>query len=182
MTEQELTQEQQPESEQPESEQPIEREAPFAQVTAPPYVPPQYAGFWLRTLALVLDTLALYSFYVLLRFVSGQPVSNPSIKWLLFELLIGFIYYISLTAVYGQTLGKMVLGVRVIAGENQRPGPGTVLFRELIGKFVSFITLFIGYMLAGWNKEKRALHDILCGTYVVIINEEEKPHVETSPQ
>ncbi len=143
-------------------------------------VPARYAGFWLRAMALVLDTLALYSLYIIIRWLIGHPISDPSFMMIIFELVIGFLYYITLTAIYGQTLGKMVLGVRVIVADHRRLHLGTVLLRELLGKFVSFITLGIGYMLAGWNKEKRALHDMMFGTYVVIINEEGANDVQSN--
>jgi uncharacterized RDD family membrane protein YckC len=32
---------------------------------------------------------------------------------------------------------------------------------------LSAFTLYIGYMMAGWDEEKRALHDRICDTRVV---------------
>jgi uncharacterized RDD family membrane protein YckC len=35
------------------------------------------------------------------------------------------------------------------------------------GEYLSALTLFIGYMMAGWTERKQALHDLLAGTLVV---------------
>ena len=42
-----------------------------------------------------------------------------------------------------------------------------VVYRETIGKFLSGVIMNIGYIIAGIDSEKRALHDILCDTRVI---------------
>lgn len=97
-------------------------------------------------------------------------------------------YFIMLTFHTGTTLGKRLLNLRVITikkettvqeidhvsadiKDNHNAAPKTpdfmdVLYRETIGRFLSGI-LCIGYIIAGVDKEKRALHDILCDTRVI---------------
>ena len=42
-----------------------------------------------------------------------------------------------------------------------------VVYRETIGKFLSGVIMNIGYIIAGIDSVKRALHDILCDTRVI---------------
>ena len=42
-----------------------------------------------------------------------------------------------------------------------------VIYRETVGKFLSGVILSIGFIMAGIDKEKRALHDMLCDTRVI---------------
>ncbi len=65
------------------------------------------------------------------------------------------------------TLGKMIFGMRVTDLAGNR-----ISFERATGryfaKWVSTITLFIGYIMAGFSERKQALHDLLAGTLVRI--------------
>ena len=67
---------------------------------------------------------------------------------------------------YGATLGKMACGIRVV-----RPDGSPVTYLRAFGrywaKFLSGIMLLIGYIIAAFDAEKRALHDHICDTRVV---------------
>ena len=84
----------------------------------------------------------------------------------LVPLAISGAYEIILTAVGGQTLGKMVCGVSVVRADGTAIGLGRSIARYF-AKFVSAFTLLIGYLIAGFDPKKRALHDMICGTRVV---------------
>jgi uncharacterized RDD family membrane protein YckC len=86
-----------------------------------------------------------------------------------FGLLFGLsaLYQIYLGGVLGQTLGKRLLGLRVISSRGEAPGP-------LIAS-VRFLTMVLSLALAGlgflwciFDRERRALHDHLSGTYVIL--------------
>lgn len=130
----------------------------------------RYAGFWLRFVAAVLDGLVLWAIsalsFDLIRKAQGMDPLGWS--WVdAAELLAGFAYYVILTKVYGQTLGKMIVGIRVVPRHGGENGWGSIFLRETIGKFLSAVLLMIGYLMAAFDKRKRALHDRLAGTYVV---------------
>ncbi|WP_369412904.1 RDD family protein [Oceanobacillus alkalisoli] len=65
--------------------------------------------------------------------------------------------------------GKMICRIEVV-----NPDMTQISFWKSLGRvfayIVSAIPIMIGYMMAGWNKEKRALHDIICSTRVVYRN------------
>ena len=42
-----------------------------------------------------------------------------------------------------------------------------VVYRETIGRFLCSLSVGIGYMVAGWDGQKRGFHDMLCDTRVI---------------
>ena len=81
-------------------------------------------------------------------------------------LLVPMLYEVVFIGWRGQTPGKMVLGLRVI-----RMDGGDVdyvkSFIRWIGKIPSGLLLGIGYIMAAFTENKRALHDMIAGTRVV---------------
>ena len=126
-----------------------------------------YAGFWVRFGALLLDGIVLGTVFAILNSLWNIDIQNPPPEISLLQSLITVIYYVLFTVNYGQTLGKMALGIRVIRQDGGPSSWGAILFRETIGKFFSAITLLIGYIMVGFDPKKRALHDRLAKTYVV---------------
>ena len=67
---------------------------------------------------------------------------------------------------YGATLGKMALGLRVVTSEG-----APVTYARALGRyFAKLLSAFlcgIGYLLAAFDEQKRALHDRICDTRVV---------------
>ena len=64
------------------------------------------------------------------------------------------------------TLGKMALSLQVTDLEGRR-----ITFAKATGRFfakyLSVLTLGIGYLMAAFTERKQALHDIIAGTLVV---------------
>jgi uncharacterized RDD family membrane protein YckC len=67
----------------------------------------------------------------------------------------------------GQTFGKQIMGIRVVRDDGQPVTAMTVLVREVLGKFVSSIIFYIGYLMAFFDSSNRALHDRIATTHVV---------------
>ena len=68
----------------------------------------------------------------------------------------------------GYTPAKWALGLHVVdkvTGSN--PGLLRMLLREIIGKFISAIFLWLGYIWALWDRDSQAWHDKIVGTVVV---------------
>ena len=79
-------------------------------------------------------------------------------------------YYVALTGLKGQTLGKMALGIMVVNAQGEAPGIRRAAFREIVGKLVSEIAIFLGYLgylWIGWDRKKRGWHDHIASTHVV---------------
>ncbi|MFO7262520.1 MAG: hypothetical protein A6D91_09180 [Bacillaceae bacterium G1] len=130
----------------------------------------RYAGFWLRFLAAVIDVIVLWSVSALsLDWIrKAQGIDPLEFSWVdAVEIAVGMVYYVVLTVVYGQTLGKMIVGIRVVPRHGGKNRWGAILLRESIGKLLSTLLLMIGYLMVAFDKEKRALHDRMASTVVV---------------
>lgn len=84
----------------------------------------------------------------------------------LITTFVAFLYEVTLIRYYGATLGKMAVGVKVIRTDGSGVSWGISTARYFM-KIVSSLTLMIGYIMAGFDDEKRALHDRVCDTRVI---------------
>jgi uncharacterized RDD family membrane protein YckC len=133
----------------------------------------QYAGFWMRFWAYLVDLIVIGSvnrilIYPLLQWLD-LPMSDSGIFSLeaILTAIVFYAYFVLMTKWSGQTLGKMVLGIRVVGKEDDGLPWTTVLFRELVGRFISKTIFFIGYIIVGFTNTKIGLHDIFADTYVI---------------
>lgn len=67
---------------------------------------------------------------------------------------------------YGATLGKMALGLRIVRPDGARVGYGRAFVRPL-AEMISGLLLYVGYFMAAFDGERRALHDRMCDTRVI---------------
>lgn len=84
----------------------------------------------------------------------------------LFQYLLPALYEILMIGKFGATLGKMAMSIKVVTPEGQPISYGRSVGRYF-GKMLSGIILGIGYFMAFWDPEKRALHDRICHTRVI---------------
>lgn len=83
------------------------------------------------------------------------------------NLVVSAIYNVVLMTLFnGQTLGKMVFGMRVVKKNGRRISVLDALLRNVLGYMVSQIFL-LGYIWAVADGEKQAWHDKMAGTLVV---------------
>lgn len=121
-------------------------------------------GFWVRFVSFVIDL-------VIVGVIQGAstailvPVMGPLVVIPIY--LISPLYFVLLTGLKGQTLGKMAMGVKIVNARGESPGIWRALLRETIGKFVSSVFFMLGYLWAGWDSRKRAWHDYIAGTYPI---------------
>jgi uncharacterized RDD family membrane protein YckC len=142
----------------------------------------RYGGFWIRFAAYFIDYVILQLVNVVLLVgmfavmaASGggdESASGPNFVIVLFYLLMfatAFFYYVVPTGhpkMQG-TLGKRIVGLRVIRENGENVGYGLAFGRMLAYGFLTGITLGIGLIMAAFDKEKRALHDHVCRTRVI---------------
>lgn len=82
-------------------------------------------------------------------------------------------YFILMTYFQGATLGKKVLRLKVVSIKgNGKLTALDVIYRETIGRYLSDIFLGIGYLTIAFTDEKKAIHDMLCGTRVIGVKKE----------
>lgn len=151
----------------------------------------EYAGFWLRFVAYIIDgvILGFIEFLMVIPMLgllgmnfalmeSGQieniepEVLIPAIisagsGIYLSIFLISWLYYALFEAGPRQaTIGKMALGIVVTDMAGNRLNFAKASLRYF-GKIVSGAILMIGYIMAGLTQKKQALHDIIANTLVI---------------
>ncbi len=126
-----------------------------------------YAGFGIRFAALIIDAVVLGIVVAILSLVNITSITDPSASGTIIQTLISFAYYIIFTATTGQTLGKMALGIMVVDANGGKLAIGKVILRETIGKFVSFVTLFIGFIIVRFDAKNQGFHDKIASSYVI---------------
>lgn len=121
----------------------------------------EYAGFWIRCGAYLIDGLVLGLFNLLVG-LATEDVSQAQ----LLQIAFGAIYMVGFWVADGATPGKKVFGLRVQMVNGEPIGIGAGLLRY-VGYYVSGLTLGIGFLMVAFTPEKRGLHDYIAGTVVV---------------
>nr|WP_295969856.1 RDD family protein [uncultured Bacillus sp.] len=133
---------------------------------------PNYAGFWIRFWAYLLDLIVIGSINGILVYPVFRLLDLPAKESSMFApvsiitAVFFYGYFVLMTKFFGQTLGKMVFGLKVTTIENKKMNWSTVLFREWIGRFIS-TTIFILYAVVAFLPKKQGLHDLFADTVVI---------------
>jgi uncharacterized RDD family membrane protein YckC len=151
----------------------------------------EYAGFWLRLVALVIDNVLLgLGFFLVvipLLFLTGfrtffdefhpdDAVNDVGIFMLIVffflvatgALVLTWLYHALMESSEWQaTLGKMALGLVVTDMAGQRVSFGRATGRHFGKIITNVVPAFIGYIMAGFSDKKQALHDMLAGCLVL---------------
>jgi uncharacterized RDD family membrane protein YckC len=138
-----------------------------------------YGGFWIRFAGVFIDGVLMQvvrvplSLLLLGTVMSPLAAAKPNPAVFTGMLTLGFVsmliaclYEVIMIHQFGATLGKMAVGIKVIRTDGSGVGWGTSIGRYFM-KIVSGLILGIGYIMAGFDDEKRALHDRVCDTRVV---------------
>ena len=146
-----------------------------------------YAGFFIRLFAFTTDVILIGALSHLFLFF----LHDSLVKTVL-SLSIYLLYFILMTKfTNGQTLGKMIFGIRVIAINEEKLSWTTILVREGFGRYLQKV-LWIMYSLTIFTRYKQHVVDFLTDTSVVTENylrllesttelKEEKTDEETVP-
>jgi uncharacterized RDD family membrane protein YckC len=134
----------------------------------------EYGGFWIRFVASFVDGILLQIIYVIGIGALGavESVADEttfaviSIFAALFWISFCIGYEVYFLGRFGATPGKMVCRLKVVTAEGE---PITYLraLGRFFAKILSNCTLMIGYIIAAFDDEKRALHDHICSTRVI---------------
>ncbi len=153
-----------------------------------------YAGFWLRFVAYVVDYIIIYilqSFLIIpilammgITFFATEgfdlsDMDDEEIVGMVFAFasamasvaflsyIVQVLYFTIMEASkYQATLGKMALGIKV-TDMNGKPLDFVKALLRNISKIISGFLLMIGYIMAGLTEKKQALHDMIAGCLVV---------------
>ncbi|HEY4552587.1 MAG TPA: RDD family protein [Bacillaceae bacterium] len=141
----------------------------------------EYAGFWKRFGAMVIDSLILVGPLVIFSIVlvasidTMDPDTSLALYVLVYALtMIEILLYFPIchSSKWQATFGKRAVGIKVI-----RPNGDRVSFWRAFGRewarALSGI-FFIGYIMAAFTANKQALHDMIADT-VVVRDPQKKP-------
>ncbi|MEM8562123.1 MAG: RDD family protein [Pseudomonadota bacterium] len=132
-----------------------------------------YAGFWIRLGATLIDTLVfMLVFSIPLTLIYGvdywQSEAMSNGFW---DVLLTYVAPIALTiwfwVRYLGTPGKMMLGLSVVDADTGGPISIPKAVGRYLGYFVSTIPFLLGFVWIGFDKRKQGFHDKLAGTVVV---------------
>ena len=140
-------------------------------------LPARFGGFWIRFGAIFLDGLILLPVTIAFLFArvyflphsgfySGRGSFLPAILNQVLYYAIYGAYEIFFVGRYAATPGKLICGLQVVRSDGSRLTYGRATGR-FFARLLSQITIYIGYIIAAFDSEKRALHDHICDTRVV---------------
>ena len=121
-----------------------------------------YAGFWIRTGAYLIDGILLWVVQVVMAIMLGQAAILASVISIF--LTVGY-FAIMESSANQATLGKMAVGIKVGDYNGGQLSFGNALGRYF-AKILSALILCIGFMMVGWDDKNQGLHDKLANTYV----------------
>ena len=145
-----------------------------------------YAGFWLRVLSHLIDSLLLGAVQLALILplagIAGLGLWGMDIEHhpegillvlplvlalMLLAFLGGWLYYAIMESSASQgTIGKLVVRLRVTDMKGDRITFGRASARYF-SRILSGLFFGIGFLMAGFSQQKQALHDIIAGTLVL---------------
>ena len=139
----------------------------------------RYGGFWRRAVAYLIDggVLAMmispfmsqltpqimdgmrlgYSEYAIVSTIVRSVATG----------VVGIFYFALMeSSLWQGSLGKLAMGL-IVTDENGMRISGARAFGRYFAKFISMAIMGFGFLMAGWTAGKRALHDMIAGTYVI---------------
>ncbi len=142
-----------------------------------------YGGFWRRLAAVIIDNILLFIVLLPMRWamltlgagakLGDRPVQPFDAFWMSFwsfgtalSWAVELIYSVYFMSQKGATLGKMLMGVKVVTANGGPVSVGRAVGR-FFARYLSALIFFIGYIMAAFDDQKRALHDHICNTRVI---------------
>jgi uncharacterized RDD family membrane protein YckC len=124
------------------------------------------AGFWIRVLAFIIDSILVGIVESAIAAILNLTPGGRSGLQILFGLVY-FVYFWSSASPWpGQTVGMKLLNLRVIRTDGSNLDIGQALIR-FVGLFISFLVIFIGVIWVAFDPNKQGWQDKIAGTYVV---------------
>ena len=163
---------------------------PMPPIQPPQPAPVQYAGFWRRFVAYLIDSIivSIVSWIVFIPILAALGIGiglsgmeEQEAAGFILAPLIGYILFLGLVLAVAEwlyfalmessnrmaTLGKMAIGIKVTDLSGNRISFGRATGRYF-GKILSGMIFMIGYIMAGFTEKKQALHDMIASCLVVM--------------
>lgn len=134
-----------------------------------------YAGFGIRFLAYLVDSLILFVVFFVLAAVTGgfvrtspdtgETTLNGTAYGLAF--VAGIAYMVGFWGARGQTPGMMALNLHIVRAQDGTPIDFGVAVIRYVGYVVSSIPFGLGLLWAAFDPRKQGWHDKIAGTLVI---------------
>ncbi len=124
------------------------------------------AGLWIRLAAFLIDFAAHVGMVILLFILLNlyEAIMGPPSAFARAVLIIA--YFTALVWIEVTSPGKRALGLQILRPNGSRVGLGRK-FCRFLAYTLSVLTLYIGFLMIAFRKDKRGLHDLICDTVVV---------------
>ena len=135
----------------------------------------EYAGFWARTGATIIDTVLLmlittpitisiygWSYYTDESYGLIAGPADFLVSWI-FPAIAVIIFWILKQA----TPGKMAISSKIVDATTGKAASPAQLIGRYFAYFISVLPLFLGFIWVGFDKRKQGWHDKLSNTVVI---------------
>jgi len=144
----------------------------------------EYAGFWIRVAATLIDTVILLLvlavpltlIYGSAYWSSAEPVKG--IWDILLQYVLPIVLVVWFWTRYLGTPGKLVLGLRVVDARTGRALTTRQAILRYLGYYVSILPLMLGFIWVGIDRKKQGFHDKIAGTVVLRDRSREPVQIE----
>lgn len=129
-----------------------------------------YSSFGIRFLAYIIDMIIVSALFTIIKFFIplGEDVKFMGLGILASLNIIISLAYFTITSLItrGQSLGKIITGLRVVSLDGFDLSNSQILIREIAGRYVQNKLIFL-YALALFTPKKQTLIDLFTDTAVV---------------
>jgi uncharacterized RDD family membrane protein YckC len=141
----------------------------------------RWGGFFRRVFAFLIDLLVIFALWGVMLFLSyigykvGLSAHARAVTWERATPLVALLtwgsiglataYFVVFHGLDGKTIGKRLVGLRVVGDER-----GTITYRRAFLRWLWMVLLaplVLGLLWVLWSREKRAWHDSLARTWVI---------------
>ena len=143
--------------------------------------PVRWGGFFRRALAFLIDAVVVVLLAIVMGLLSyigykvGLAGHGRTVTWensmpLMLILTCAWMslatgYFVVFHGMEGKTIGKWLLGLRVVGAERESISYKQAFLRWL--GTIGFAPLVLGFLWVLWSREKRGWHDFLARTWVI---------------
>ena len=133
------------------------------------------APFVLRCGAMTIDYIVIIAIPVIGLLLSrfsgndGAKLLNDGVNsaaWLI-GLFVGIVNLVFLPMASGQSLGKMLTGIRIVSIDGTSPSVSSIALRQTLGYLFVLTSLGLSFFISFFSRKGRALHDYIAGTVVI---------------
>jgi uncharacterized RDD family membrane protein YckC len=136
-----------------------------------------FAGFVSRSVAFVIDCVIVVIGFAIFGALAGAVMTildfatvqidgaGELLAWAGAIVLFFFWYYTVLIAVFGKTIGMMLMGLRVVGASGTRPAPARAAVRTAAMALSTI--LMLGYLWVAVDNRRQGWHDKIAKTFVI---------------